>query len=288
MSYINLATIFLIFSACQANSENVTSILTTSNDIVAQTPAPISHSPGTTILERFNPPPGYDRQHCLTGSFGEYLRNLPLKPNESPVLFYDGSLKNSNKHAAVLDMDIGDRDLQQCADAIMRIRAEYFFKRKEYDQISYHFVNGFSADYNRWAKGERISVKGNTTKWYGNKSADYSYQNFRDYLTMVYIYAGTASLEKELKPKPIADLSIGDVFIRGGSPGHAMLIVDVALNETGKKVFMLAQSYMPAQSIHIVKNLENEKISPWYELNESEMILDTPSWNFYYAELRSF
>ncbi len=51
---------------------------------------------------------------------------------------------------------------------------------------------------------------------------------------------------------------------------------------------MLAQSYMPAQSIHIVKNLENDKISPWYELNESEMILDTPSWNFYYAELRSF
>lgn len=66
---------------------------------------------------------------------------------------------------------------------------------------------------------------------------------------MVYIYAGTASLEKELKPKPIADLSIGDVFIRGGSPGHAMLIVDVALNETGKKSFY-ACAKLHARSKH--------------------------------------
>ena len=31
-------------------------------------------------------------------------------------------------------------------------------------------------------------------------------------------------------------------------------------NDNGDQVFMLAQSYMPAQDIHILKNLNNEKI----------------------------
>ncbi len=149
MYYLNLAILLLSTLSCQPSTEHIAQSNTIPSSTSIKTIEPIINSSGRTILERFNPPSGYVRQHCSADSFGEYLRNLPLKPNGSPVLFYDGSLKNSNKHAAVLDMDIGDRDLQQCADAIMRIRAEYFFNRKEYDQISYHFVNSFNADYSR-------------------------------------------------------------------------------------------------------------------------------------------
>ena len=67
-----------------------------------------------------------------------------------------------------------------------------------------------------------------------------------------------------------------------------MLVIDVAENEKGSKMFMLAQSYMPAQSVHIVKNPSNEDLSPWYAVDEIETTLETPAWNFYLFDLKSF
>ena len=56
----------------------------------------------------------------------------------------------------------------------------------------------------------------------------------------------------------VEDIEIGDVFIQTGNPyGHAIIIVDVAINKNKEKIFMLAQSYMPAQEIHILKNPNN-------------------------------
>lgn len=243
---------------------------------------------GNTISTRFDPPAGFKRKLFSPGSFQDYLSNFPLKAHNSPILYYDGSVKPSNNHAAVLDIDVGKRDLQQCADAIMRLRAEYFYNKKEYSKISFHFVNGFEADYSTWASGKRIGIKGNSAYWYQHGNTDYSYQTFRKYLDMVFAYAGTASLEKELKPKSYKQLTVGDVFIHGGSPGHAMLVVDIATNEEGKRAFLLAQSYMPAQSIHIVVNPTNQTISPWYLLNEIDSTVETPSWLFYTGELYEF
>jgi hypothetical protein len=48
---------------------------------------------------------------------------------------------------------------------------------------------------------------------------------------------------------------------------------------------MLAQSYMPAQDIHIVKNPVDDKLSPWYEVNNAEEII-TPEWTFLRNQLR--
>ncbi|HKO82672.1 MAG TPA: DUF4846 domain-containing protein [Chitinophagaceae bacterium] len=79
----------------------------------------------------------------------------------------------------------------------------------------------------------------------------------------------------------------GDVFIKGGFPGHAMIVVDIAQNKKGGKIFMLAQSYMPAQDIHIVKNPMNEKLSPWYEVSDSDEII-TPGLTFTKQSLRKW
>ena len=50
-----------------------------------------------------------------------------------------------------------------------------------------------------------------------------------------------------INSKELSEMQIGDVFIRGGSPGHCVIVVDMAVHqETGEKLFMLAQSYMPA------------------------------------------
>jgi hypothetical protein len=97
---------------------------------------------------------------------------------------------------------------------------------------------------------------------------------------------GTASLEKQLKPvNGLNHMEAGDVFIKGGFPGHAMIVMDVAINEKGKKMYMLAQSYMPAQDIHIVKNPVNDKLSPWYEVNNNGDII-TPEWIFTNRQLK--
>jgi len=85
------------------------------------------------------------------------------------------------------------------------------------------------------------------------------------------------------------DIKIGDVFIVGGSPGHAVIVVDLAHNrQTGEKVFILAQSYMPAQEIQILVNSDNGDISPWYEVNKIGNIFHTPEWTFRKDQLMRF
>jgi hypothetical protein len=81
------------------------------------------------------------------------------------------------------------------------------------------------------------------------------------------------------------DILPGDVLIKGGSPGHAMLVIDMAEDAAGNKVYLLAQSYMPAQDIHVVVNPVEEKQSPWYSIRDDTHII-TPEWTFYTSQLR--
>jgi len=170
------------------------------------------------------------------------------------------------------------------------LRAEYLYSQKLYDRIHFNFTNGFEAIYSKWMDGWRIKVNGNSVNW--SKDASYSedYATFRKYLDMVFIYAGTLSLSQEMKEIPLETMEIGDVFIKGGSPGHCVIVVDMAENnEDGSKLFMLAQSYMPAQDIHILKNLQDSSLSPWYPLNFNfEGRLRTPEWTFDKEDLKRF
>lgn len=244
---------------------------------------------GATIAERFQPPLNYQRVPVAAGSFAAFLRTLPLKPAGAAVHYFNGKVKNrKDVHAAVIDLDVGDRDLQQCADAIMRLRAEYLFEKKAYDQIAFNFTNGFRASYSQWRAGKRIKVQGNDVSWIAGGAADNSYHQFRKYLDMVFAYAGTLSLEQELVPVALNDIQIGDVFIVGGSPGHAIIVVDMAENaSTGERLFLLAQSYMPAQEIHILHNPRDKRLSPWYS-NSFNGRLVTPEWMFEQEQLKRF
>jgi len=243
---------------------------------------------GTTIEERFNPPSDYQRTELSNNSFAHYLRTLTLKPAGSEVLYHNGATKpNHNVYEAVVDLQIGTKNLHQCADAIMRLKAEYLWKQKEYDQIHFNFTNGFRVDYAEWMEGNRIKLNGNKTSWVHKKSPSNSYEDFWNYMEIIFMYAGTASLEKELISVKIEDAVIGDILIQGGHPGHAVIIVDQATNpKTGKSVYLLAQSYMPAQEIQLLTNRMDEQISPWYELTEGDIL--TPEWDFKSEDLRRF
>ncbi|HPE57343.1 MAG TPA: DUF4846 domain-containing protein [Bacteroidales bacterium] len=241
------------------------------------------------LQDRFNTPNGFERINVDENSFAAWLRQLPLKPEGSKVKYYDGSIKEKpGVYLAVMDLPIGTKNLHQCADAVIRLRAEYLYDQKRYDEIRFHFTNGFLAEYSKWMAGYRIKVSGNEVSWVKSVEPSNTPDTFWKYLETVFTYAGTLSLEKELKAVPINEMQIGDVFIQGGSPGHAVIVVDMAQNPTnGKKVFMLAQSYMPAQEIQILQNQMNGSLSPWYNM-EFGNFLETPEWTFENSNLKRF
>lgn len=219
---------------------------------------------GQTIASRFPPPEGYQRNKYADGSFPHYLRNLPLKPHGSKVQYYNGAVKDKpGVYVAVVDMPIGTRDLHQCADAVMRLYAEYLYSQKRYNEICFNFLSdGKPRCYNDHVAGNR------------------SYEAFWKYLEYVFAYANTTSLYNQMEPVThIRDLKPGDAFIEKKSPyGHAVLIADMAVDEDGNALYLLVQSYMPAQEIQVLVNPSDNKLSPWYKISSGTLV--TPEWRF--------
>ena len=215
--------------------------------------------PADNVHTRFKPSAGYTRVAVAPGSFGAYLQSLTLKPAGTHTKTYTGSIARTDLYtAAVIDMSIGSQDLQQCADAVMRLRAEYLYQQKTYKAIAFNFTSGFKCDYIHYADGYRYANE----RWVLKGKKDYSYPNFLRYMNLVFSYAGTLSLQKELKPVTNPnDIKAGDVFIKGGSPGHCFIVMDVTEDSAHKKQFLLAQSFMPAQNIQVL-----EDGSPWFSL----------------------
>ncbi len=238
-----------------------------------------------TVSTRFSSPKGFSRENGVKGSFADFLQSLPLKPQGSRVLYYDGRVKSANVYDAVINYPIGKKDLHQCADAVIRLRAEWLYRERRFDDITFNFTNGFKADYSKWRQGYRITVKGNTCTWVKSAVASDTYESFWKYLETVFTYAGTISLSKALTPKSIEKIEAGDVFIQGGSPGHAVIVVDMVKNTKGERKFLLAQSYMPAQEIQILKNPGSSEL--WYS-NRSGGRIVTPEWIFNERDLKAF
>jgi hypothetical protein len=218
------------------------------------------------VLTRFKIPEGYHHINAKPGSFAAYLQSLLLKPVGTQTKTYKGDIARTDVYtAAVVDLSVGNQDLQQCADAVMRLRGEYLYQQKNYKAISFNFVSGFKCDYVHYANGYRYS----NDRWVLKAKMDYSYPAFMRYMNLVFSYAGTLSLEKELHPVTNADeLKAGDVFIHGGSPGHCFIVMDVAENDKHQKQFLLAQSFMPAQNIQVL-----QYHSPWFSMDKHSDIL---------------
>lgn len=227
---------------------------------------------GTTVKSRILLPPGFKRLSYEAGEFGNFLESLPLYPIDQEVHYYNGKIKpRNNIYNSVVKLNIGKRDLHQCADAVMRLRADYLYQQKRYKDIKFNFLSdGKPRTYTNYAKG------------------DYSCPTYWKYLEYIFAYANTASLHDELpNVKTTQEVKIGDTFIQKGSPiGHAIIVVDLAKDSTGKTIVLLAQSYMPAQEIQILNNWNDSKLSPWYDIDQD--IIKTPEWTFYPKNLKTW
>lgn len=223
----------------------------------------------STIRTRFNPPNGFSWVQQEPGSFSEFLSNFPLHPPNLPVRDFTGvPIEEQQHHVAILKIDVGEKNLQQCADAWIRLYAEYLWLNQRFDDIGFEFTSTQFFAWDDYKIGYRTKEVNKKVSFINTGKFDDSYESFQKYLEVIFRYAGTISLDVESDPvKDNASIKAGDFIIKPGSPGHSVIIVGVARNVAGKKLYLLAESYMPAQDIHILVNHKNPKLSPWSELD---------------------
>ena len=218
-------------------------------------------------------PWGYERINGDDAAYSEFLRSLPLKGKGSDVMLYTGGKSRfQSLNYAVIDLPLLS-NAEQCADACIRLRAEYLFNNGLYSSIRFKDVNG------------------NTMRYSGGASR----KAFNNYLKRVYGMASTYSLSREMQQRTLADMQPGDVFVyaavdRPGNHkyGHAVMVVDVAVNRNGKKAFLLAEGNTPARDIHIMRNFENPFRSPWFFLDDDADMLLLSVFPYKSNELRHF
>ncbi len=209
-------------------------------------------------------PPGFERTKAPEGSFNAWLRRLPLRSDKT-VYLYNGLPKgNQSAQYAVLDMPLTGGELEQCADVVMHLRTDYLLSTGNQSQIG--FADNGGKEYLPPVHASEAQI--------------------RVYLKTVFARCGTASLERQLLPVNAAGLQAGDVLIKGGSPGHAMLVADMAKDKNGHAIFLLVQGYMPAQDMHIVVNPAAPELSPWYRLDGT--VIETPEWTFSGSSFRTW
>lgn len=203
--------------------------------------------------------------------FGKWLNNLSLKNNNTPVYTFDGQKKsNPNIYVGVLDLEQPKKNVQFNANAIMSLRLEYFYREKKYNELDkLAKASSLPITYTKFVKG------------------DNSYAKFMEYLEYYLGNINSQIIANLMKPTSIKDLQIGDVFFQKGTiKNHAVIVMDLAQDKMGNKIFILAQSYYPSQDIHILSNPSNDLISPWYIAKEGTLL--TPEWRFLSSDLMRF
>ncbi|GAA4021873.1 DUF4846 domain-containing protein [Hymenobacter glaciei] len=203
---------------------------------------------------------------------------------------YNGQPKKRQEVvAAVVDIDVPPQDLQQCADAVIRLRAEYVFSHDP-NKVHFHLTTGYDFWFSDFVAGRTFRVAKEEVLPAARPAEAPTHAALARYLVPTFGYAGTLSLSRELRLVPLPQVQPGDVLIHGGSPGHAVLVVDVAENPTTRqKYVLLAQSYMPAQNIHVLRNIDAPGLGAWFAVPApAEAQFDTPEWTFAREELKRF
>lgn len=241
-----------------------------------------------TIQTRVNAPNVYKRVVYSETSFEDYRRIYKLKPFRSKIINYDNTEYFwQGGHIGILEIPVPKNGLQQCADALLRIRSEYLWDNNRKAEIGFNFTSGHYCSWIKYAEGYRPKINGNKVTFSKTASAKHSKNNFYKYLNLIYMYSGTLSLYNELESIDAKDLKIRDILIKGGSPGHIVMIADEVVNDNGEKLYLLFQGNTPAQSVHLVKNLEDKSITPWYQL-ENDAVIPVSNYTFSRAKFVRF
>lgn len=217
-----------------------------------------------TVSEAFPPPPGAHR--VASDAFGAWLGELPLYEPGRQVLSYDGRPMAMDA-ARVVNIPVGTRDLQQCADSALRLRASW--ERAVGRSPAFHYTSGDVSSWSAWAAGTRPRVSGNDVTFVAHAAAaDDGDASFEAWLMNLFTYAGTRSLG--LDTVPASEPQAGDLVVIPGSPGHAVVVLDVA-QDTSHTWVLVGQGFMPAMDFHVLSG----PFAGWF-LVEGDVLPSTP------------
>jgi hypothetical protein len=123
----------------------------------------LNDQPYQILSERFPPPQGFNRVAVDSGSFGAWLRQLPLLPENAPVKDYRNRIvkkAGDSTVAAVVAYDIRGRNLEQCMDILMRLWAEYLSSQERQQAIQLPLPDGLMLSWTDWSSGKRPHFQG--------------------------------------------------------------------------------------------------------------------------------
>ena len=238
----------------------------------AQAPAAKNPAPGplpSTIRYSYPPPAGASRVDV--DAYGDWLRDLSLRDPSVPVRTYTGAIV-PHDDARVIELPLVSGNLQQCADTAIRLRAEWLKQTGQDDAILFHATSGDAMPWPRYQAGERAYETGNHLAWRSTGTP----ATWDEYLSAVFMWAGTRSLDADTtrpsSPRP------GDLLLLPGSPGHAVVILDVATWQD-RTWLLVGEGFMPAQDFH----LELGPDSGWWPWHAG---LHMGPWDFPQSSLR--
>jgi hypothetical protein len=242
-----------------------------------------------TIENRFLPPSGFKRIKVASGSFAQWLRGLPLLPEGSPITDYQGKIikkADDSTLAAVVNYDIQNKKLEQCIDIIVRFRAEYLKSQQRDDEIAFYLPVNFLLKWNDWKQGFRPHYLGIQVNLIKSNTPDSSRKSFEQYLWTIFYHSNTQTAYFNYRMVKLNDIQIGDFIVKKGSHGHAVLIVDIAIDSNGNKIALIGQGDSPARQFYL---LNFKKTQPWFPLNPEDKCPPLPiKKKMYYEGLRRF
>ncbi|MFT5680635.1 MAG: hypothetical protein ACI8RZ_001541, partial [Myxococcota bacterium] len=110
----------LLSCAADATTPQVVPPQTTPTPTAPEVTAPTGP---LTILDAFPPPAGTTRV-APPDAWGAWIQTMVLRDISEPLRAYDGRLLHGHD-AWVIDLPMVSGDLQQCADALLRVRGEW-------------------------------------------------------------------------------------------------------------------------------------------------------------------
>lgn len=247
----------------------------------------------TPLSAVYGPPEGFERVAVAPGSFDAWLRQLPVNPlspdGTARVEAYDGRVLRRPADR-VIPLDVGTRNLQQCADSAIRLHAEYMRSSGQDADVGYHFTSGDLSTWGDWLAGERFAIAGSSVGRSQGPRREASPSVWRSWLELIFNYAGTRSLALDTEAVPVqAPIRGGDVFVHPGSPGHAVVVLDVAVDAGGQRVALVGQGFMPAQDFHVLRDSGGHvKDRVWFGLPGEGEVLSTPWGVFSRGQARRF
>lgn len=222
-----------------------------------------------TVTQAFPIPEGFER--VVSDAFGDSLRELAIRGKDAPIRTHDGRVVHHN--GRVIELPLVPGDLQQCADSAIRLRAEW--QRSQGKEVMFHATSGDPMPFSRFSAGETPYAEGPGLKWRAGSTGEWE-----DYLRLVFTWAGTASLE-ERDTVSTDTPRAGDLLVKGGFPGHAVVLLDVA-TRGDETLLLIGEGYMPAQDFHVEIGPEQG----WWSWTDSGLAL--PHWPMPKDSLRRF